>query len=127
MKGRFEGQRAAVTGGARGIGAAIARRMAADGATVLVIDLDGAGATEIASEIGGSAARLDVSDPARVADVLGGEPFDVLVNNAGVDDFGWFTEVEPARWRRVLAINLKGVLACTQAVLLGMQAPCCGR
>jgi 2-hydroxycyclohexanecarboxyl-CoA dehydrogenase len=127
MSGRFEGQRAVVTGGARGIGAAIARRLAADGATVHVVDLDGAGAAAVAAEIGGSAACLDVTDAAAVAAALGAEPFDVLVNNAGADDFGWFTDVEPARWRRVLAINVEGVLACTQAVLPGMQARRYGR
>lgn len=118
---RFSGQRAVVTGAARGIGAAIARRLAAEGALVLAVDLDGDGAAKVAAGIGGDAAQLDVTDPAAVTAVLGGEPFDVLVNNAGIDDFGWFTEVVPARWRRVLAVNVEGVLACTQAVLPGMQ------
>ena len=90
---RFAGQRAVVTGAARGIGAAIARRLAAEGALVLVTDLDGDGAAKVAAGIGGDAAQLDVTDPAAVAAVLGGRPCDVLVNNAGIDDFGWFTEV----------------------------------
>jgi len=51
----------------------------------------------------------------------------VLVNNAGVDDFGFFTEVTPERWRRVLAINLEGVLACTHAALPAMQRAGYGR
>jgi 2-hydroxycyclohexanecarboxyl-CoA dehydrogenase len=127
MNSRFAGQRAAVTGGAGGIGAAVARRLASEGADVLIVDLDGDGAAKIAAAIGGSAAQLDVTDQAAVAGILGGEPFDVLVNNAGADDFGWFTEVEPARWRRVLAVNVEGVLACTQAVLPGMQARRYGR
>jgi 2-hydroxycyclohexanecarboxyl-CoA dehydrogenase len=124
---RFAGQRAAVTGAARGIGAAIALRLAAEGAAVLVTDLDGDGAAKVAAGIGGDAAQLDVTDPAAVATVLGGEPFDILVNNAGIDDFGWFTELAPARWRRVLAVNVEGVLACTRAVLPGMQARRYGR
>jgi len=127
MSGRFAGQRAVVTGGAGGIGAAVARRLAGEGADVLVADLDGGGAAKVAAEFGGVAAELDVTDPAAVADVLGGEAFDILVNSAGVDDFGWFTEVTPARWRRVLAVNVEGVLACTQAVLPGMQARRYGR
>jgi 2-hydroxycyclohexanecarboxyl-CoA dehydrogenase len=124
---RFAGQRAVVTGAARGIGAAIAQRLAAEGALVLVTDLDGDGAGQVAAGIDGDTARLDVTDPAAVAAVLGGRPFDVLVNNAGIDDFGWFTEVAPARWRRLLAVNVEGVLACTQAVLPGMQARRYGR
>jgi 2-hydroxycyclohexanecarboxyl-CoA dehydrogenase len=125
--GRFDGQRAVVTGAAGGIGAAVARRLAAEGAAVVVVDIDGEGARKTAAEIGGTAEELDVTDPDAVRATLGGEAFDVLVNNAGVDDFGWFTQVEPARWRRVLAVNVEGVLACTQAVLPGMQARRYGR
>ena len=121
------GRRAVVTGAAGGIGAAVAARLAADGADVLVTDLDGEGAEKVAAGIGARAARLDVTDPAAVHRLLGTQPFDVLVNNAGHDDFGWFTDVEPARWRRVLAVNLEGVLACTQAVLPGMQRAGYGR
>lgn len=125
--GRFEGQRVVVTGAARGIGAAVARRFAAEGAQVLVADIDGPGAEGTAAEFGGTAVALDVTDPGAVARTLGGESFDVLVNNAGVEDFGWFTDVRPERWRRVLAVNLEGVLACTQAVLPGMQRRRYGR
>jgi 2-hydroxycyclohexanecarboxyl-CoA dehydrogenase len=125
---RLAGQRAVVTGGANGIGAGIARRLAAEGAHVLVVDLDLDAATALAGEIGGSAARVDVSDPDAVRAALGGdEPFQVLVNNAGYDEFSWFTDVEPARWRRMLAVNLEGVFACTQAVLPAMQAARYGR
>jgi 2-hydroxycyclohexanecarboxyl-CoA dehydrogenase len=124
---RFAGGSAGDNGAARGIGAAIARRLAAEGAVVLAADLDGDGAAKVAAGFGGDAAQLDVTDPAAVAAVLGGRPCDVLVNNAGIDDFGWFTEVAPARWRRVLAVNVEGVLACTQAVLPGMQARRYGR
>jgi len=60
--------------------------------------------------------------------VLGGDrTFEVLVNNAGYDAFGWFTEISPEQWRRLLAVNLEGVLACTQAVLPGMQRARYGR
>jgi len=127
MNGRFEGQHVAVTGGASGIGAAVCRRLAAEGAAVYVVDIDGQGAERIAAEISGTACRLDITDPDAVRETLGRDRFDVLVNNAGLDDFGWFTQVSPERWRRVLAVNLEGVLACTQAVLPAMQVAQYGR
>ena len=125
---RLAGQRAVVTGGGRGIGAGIARRLAAEGAHVTVADIDLAPALEVAGEIGGTAVELDVADPEAVCAALGGErTFEVLVNNAGYDQFCWFTEVTPAQWRRMLAVNLEGVFACTQAVLPAMQRARYGR
>jgi len=125
---RFAGQRAVVTGAGHGIGAAIARRLAADGAEVLVADIDADAARSVADQIGGRPAVLDVTDSVAVEDVLGaGAPYDVLVNNAGIDDFGWFTDTGPARWRRILAVNVEGVFACTHAVLPGMQERGYGR
>jgi 2-hydroxycyclohexanecarboxyl-CoA dehydrogenase len=125
---RLAGHRAVVTGGGRGIGAGIARRLAAEGAHVTVADIDLAPASAVAAEIGGVAVRLDVADPDAVHAALGGErTFEVLVNNAGYDEFRWFTEVTPAQWRRMLAVNLEGVFACTQAVLPAMQRARYGR
>jgi 2-hydroxycyclohexanecarboxyl-CoA dehydrogenase len=125
---RLAGQRAVVTGGGRGIGAGIARRLAADGAHVTVADIDLAPALGVAEEIGGAAVELDVADPEAVRAALGGErTFEILVNNAGYDQFCWFTEVTPAQWRRMLAVNLEGVFACTQAVLPAMQRARYGR
>lgn len=125
---RLAGQRAVVTGGGRGIGAGIARRLAAEGAHVTVADIDLAPALGVAEEIGGAAVELDVADPEAVRAALGGErTFEILVNNAGYDQFRWFTEVTPAQWRRMLAVNLEGVFACTQAVLPAMQRARYGR
>lgn len=125
---RFAGQRAVVTGGGRGIGAAIVRRLAAEGASVVVLDRDLDVAEQLAAEVGGEPAQVDVTDPAAVRAALGGQrAFEVLVNNAGFDAFGWFTEVSPEQWRRLIAVNLEGVLACTQAVLPGMQRARYGR
>jgi len=125
---RLAGQRAVVTGGGRGIGAGIARRLAAEGAHVTVADIDLAPALGVAEEIGGAAVELDVADPEAVRAALGGErTFEILVNNAGYDQFCWFTEVTPAQWRRMLAVNLEGVFACTQAVLPAMQRARYGR
>jgi NAD(P)-dependent dehydrogenase (short-subunit alcohol dehydrogenase family) len=125
---RLEGRKALVTGGAQGIGAAIARRLAAEGAEVVIGDLKEEDAAKVAGEISGEAVLLDVANPETVADAverLG--PFAILVNNAGTDDFGFFTDMTPERWRRLLAINLEGVFACTHAVLPGMQEAGYGR
>jgi NAD(P)-dependent dehydrogenase (short-subunit alcohol dehydrogenase family) len=125
---RLEGRTALVTGGAKGIGAAIARRLAAEGADVTIGDIDVDGAAEVAGEIGGESMRLDVTDndSARAAvDAVG--RIDILVNNAGMDEFGFFTETGPDQWGRIVAVNLGGVFACTHAALPGMQKAGYGR
>jgi len=125
---RLAGRKALVTGGGRGIGAAIARRLAAEGAEVVVGDIDSESAASIAAEIGGTAAAMDVADPESAAAAIeGAGTLDVLVNNAGTDDFGFFTDMTPERWRRLIAINLEGVLACTHAALPPMQQAGYGR
>src|SRR5829696_5531947 len=120
---RLEGRKALVTGGASGIGAATAARLAAEGADVVIGDLNVSGAEKLAAEIGASAAALDVTEPDS-ANALVAEhgPFSILVNNAGTDEFGFFADTDPGQWQRLLAVNLVGVFACTHAVLPGMQA-----
>jgi 2-hydroxycyclohexanecarboxyl-CoA dehydrogenase len=125
---RLEGRKALVTGGAGGIGAAIARRLGAEGAEVWIGDLNEEEARQVADEIGGTAVHLDVTDPASAkAAVAATGPLDVLVNNAGMDEFGFFAQTDPELWERVIAVNLKGVLACTHAALPGMQEAGYGR
>ena len=91
-----------------------------------VTDLNAAGAGEVADEIEGEGYELDVrsADSIRAA-VEAAErdlgPIDVLVNNAGYDEWGWFTDTDPGLWDRVLAVNLRGVIAVTHAILPGMQ------
>src|SRR5438105_6479254 len=123
---RLEGRRALVTGGAGGIGAATCRRLAAEGAAVAVTDLDLDGAREVATEIGGGAYELDVRSTDSIHAAVGAaeadlQPLDVLVNNAGYDEFGFFVNTDEDMWDRVLAVNLRGVIAVTHAVLPGMQ------
>jgi 2-hydroxycyclohexanecarboxyl-CoA dehydrogenase len=129
---RLAERTALVTGGASGIGAATCRRLAAEGARVAVTDVNARGAGEVADEIDGAGYELDVrSDHSIRAAVEAAErdlgPIDVLVNNAGYDEWGWFTDTDPALWDRVLAVNLRGVIAVTHAVLPGMQQRARGR
>jgi 2-hydroxycyclohexanecarboxyl-CoA dehydrogenase len=123
---RLEGRIALVTGGASGIGAATSRRLAAEGARVAVTDMNLDGAREVAGDLDGGAFELNVTSTdsigaavRAVEEELG--PVDVLVNNAGYDEFGFFVKTEEPMWDRVLAVNLRGVIAVTHAVLPGMQ------
>src|SRR5436305_936151 len=122
------GRKVFVTGGARGIGAAICREFAAEGADVYVGYLSSSAGAELAAEIGGTAVQLDVADPgsARAA-IEGCGTLDVLVNNAGMDDMAFFTELTPERWRPQLSVNLEGVLNCSLYALPAMQAAGFGR
>jgi 2-hydroxycyclohexanecarboxyl-CoA dehydrogenase len=124
---RFDRRRALITGGAHGIGAAIAQRLADEGAHVLVGDLDLAAAQQLANAIDGTALLLDVAADDVQARIAAHDPVDVLVNNAGIDDFGWLTDTTPDRWRRLIAVNLLGTIACCHATLPAMQHARYGR
>jgi 2-hydroxycyclohexanecarboxyl-CoA dehydrogenase len=126
--GRLDGRRAFVSGGAQGIGAAIVRSFAEAGAYVVIGDLDIARASDLAGQIGATAVRLDVGDAGMVQETMSRHgPFDIVVNNAGVDQHAFFTDTTPADWARLLAVNLVSVLACTHAALPAMQAAGFGR
>ncbi len=116
---------ALVTGAGRGIGRAIAERLAAEGAKVAVLDIDEATARATAEAIGGVGIRTDVTDGASVRAAaaeaerrLG--PATILVNNAGWDKAEPFVKSSEETWDKVLAINLKGPIRMTRAVLDGM-------
>jgi 3-oxoacyl-[acyl-carrier protein] reductase len=147
----LDGRVAVVTGGASGIGRAIARRFAVEGARVAIADLDAEGAARVAAEIGGGALGVvcDVSDSARVealfARVLGAwGTVDVLSNNAGIGDLspalrtqamdavqamiggeprslGITSRMDDAEWRRMVEIHLFGTFYCTRAALRVME------
>jgi meso-butanediol dehydrogenase/(S,S)-butanediol dehydrogenase/diacetyl reductase len=115
-----------VTGAGRGIGRAIALRLAREGAAVLVADLDGTAAERVAAEVeraGGRArgSRVDVTvgaDAERMVDdavaAFGGR-LDILVNNAGVGAVAPLLETDEQSWDLVMDVNAKGVLLCSQA------------
>ncbi len=123
-----------VTGAGRGIGRAIALRLADEGAKVAVTDVDEQSANATSAEISAKAValRVDVTDPASVRDgveqverLLG--PIAVLVNNAGWDKVGPFLDSVEETWEKVIAINLKGPLNCVKAILPRMVERSFGR
>lgn len=128
---------ALVTGAAAGIGAACAKRLAKDGMAIGVLDLDAERCAETVEAIKaarGDATALgaDVSNReqvfaavAQLRDAFG--PINVLVNNAGVTDFTPFEEITDERWDFVYAVNVRGPMICTQAVLGDMKAGGWGR
>ena len=118
------GEVAVVTGAARGIGAAIARVMARDGAHVVAVDVPAAGQSlaEVANEIGGTAFQLDITAPdaaqrliAHLRERHGG--VDVVVHNAGITRDKLLVNMDAARWNAVMAVNLQAQLDVTQALL----------
>ena len=125
--GLLEGQRAVVTGGGSGIGRATARRMAEEGATVAVLDINGDAAGECARDIGGTAHVADVSDPDGLRDAvdaasaaMGG--ITILYNNAGIGGMAPLAEWEPEEWHRLVTVNLTGVYLGFRAAVPHLRA-----
>ena len=125
---RLQGKRAIVTGGASGFGAGIVRKFAAEGARVMVADINGNGAAALAAEIGGQACRIDVSasqDWAAMraqADAAWGG-VDILVNNAGITHLPKpLEEVDEDEFDRVLAVNAKSVYLSARHFVPAMKA-----
>jgi NAD(P)-dependent dehydrogenase (short-subunit alcohol dehydrogenase family) len=124
-------QTAVVTGGAQGIGLAIAEMLAEQGARVVIADVNLDGACEAAAKIettGGTAlgARLDVTSPDSVqalfhqaSEQLG--PVDILVNNAGISIDASLRKLTYDQWSRTIAVNLTGVMLCSQAAAQQMS------
>lgn len=120
---RLEGKTAIVTGGASGFGDGIARKFAAEGARVLVADINGDGAETVAQDIGGIACEVDVSNGASVqamADKALKEfgRLDILVNNAGITHLPQALEyVSEEDFDRVVAVNMKSVYLTARSLV----------
>src|SRR5207244_1628357 len=131
--GRLHGRVVLITGAAGGIGAAAARRLAADGARVVLADIDGGAAEKLAGELDGLPVQADVTRAADIARMVE-EPYkrwgrlDVLFNNAGVIRVQPMLEVTEAEWDRVMSVNLRAVFFVLQAVARRMknQSPMSG-
>ncbi len=107
MRG-LKGKTAIVTGGAAGIGAAIVERFKAEGAEVVIFDLNGS-------------PKVDITDYEAVTQaVAAAGPVDILVNNAGWDTFRPFLDTDPAFWQKIISINLIGAMNVLHNVLPGM-------
>ena len=127
MAGRLEGKVAVVTGGAAGIGLAIAQRYASEGALVCIADIAGAEARLQAEKIGGKAFSI-AYDGGRLESIRGmvqqvvqrAGGIDILVNNAAVVEIGPFLEIEETSYDRVFNVNVKGLLFTLQAAARAM-------
>jgi NAD(P)-dependent dehydrogenase (short-subunit alcohol dehydrogenase family) len=127
------GRVAVVTGGAQGIGLAVAQRLAAGGARLAIWDTDADLAGKVATSLGGEAFAVDVADTGgvdRAADAtkaaLG--PISILVTSAGIaGSNGPVTTYDPAEWRSIIEINLTGTFNCCRSILPQMQAEGYGR
>jgi NAD(P)-dependent dehydrogenase (short-subunit alcohol dehydrogenase family) len=128
MSQRLDGRVAVITGGGSGIGAASARRLAAEGARVVVADVDEEAGTAVAEEVGGLFQRADVAVAADVESLYATADdrygaVDVAFHNAGISppDDGSILETGLDAWRRVQEVNLTSVYLCCKAVLPYMQ------
>jgi NAD(P)-dependent dehydrogenase (short-subunit alcohol dehydrogenase family) len=128
---------AVVTGAGSGIGLAISGRLAAEGHRIALLDLDGDAAEQAAEHLraGGAqaiGAKVDVAERGavdeasqRARDELG--PIEIMVTSAGLDEFESFTDISPAQWDRMIAVNLTGTFHCLQAAVPDMVAAGWGR
>ncbi len=127
MIGRSK-RRALVAGGASGIGAAAASRLAAHDIEVTIADLDRSRGEGLAEQIGASFVAADLTNYDAVSQAVAArEPFEILVNSAGVDQHAFFTRTAPSDWARLIAINLISVLNTTHVLLPAMQQRGYGR
>lgn len=118
-----ETRTALVTGAGQGIGAAIARRLGADGWQVVVVDLDGDKAAKVAAEIGCTSFACDVTDKVAVSEMAAQIPrLHGLVNNAGIFPPADLATVDPDVFRKVMDVNVTGPLILTQAFLPQLTA-----
>jgi pyridoxal 4-dehydrogenase len=133
LNGRLANRVAIVSGAARGIGRAIARKLSAEGATVVIADIDAAGGRAAAAELpSASAVTTDVSNPEQVSALVDATidqhgKIDILVNNAAIVPFTPWDQIDLVEWRRVMAVNLDGVFLMSRFVSDPMRQAGYGR
>jgi 3-hydroxybutyrate dehydrogenase len=121
----LQGRSALVTGGASGIGAACARRLAERGARVTIADVDETAAKELATELGGEAWGVDLLDTAGLESLS--LDVDILVNNAGIQTVAAIVDFEPAAFRRIQTLMVEAPFLLVRAALPHMYAREFGR
>src|SRR6266550_8469608 len=133
MAGRLDGIHALITGAASGIGAACARRMAGEGAQLLLADVNGEGAKRLANELAQASIQADVTRAADIKRMVDAAydrwgRLDVLFNNAGIAEIRPLFELSEGDWDRMLAVNLRAVFFVLQAAAKRMreQTPIAG-
>ena len=118
--GKLEGRVAIVTGGAQGIGRAIVDKLAAEGATVVVADIEVEKAQAAAEAVEGLAVTTDIAEPDQVSNLIEATvakygKLDVLVNNAGIVPFTPWDDIDFSEWRRIMRVNLDGTFLVCRA------------
>ncbi|MFH5208012.1 3-hydroxybutyrate dehydrogenase [Antrihabitans spumae] len=121
----LQGRTAVVTGGASGIGAACARRLAARGAYVRVADVDEIGAKSVAVDIGGEAWPIDLVDVAALEDLV--LDTDILINNAGIQTVSPIVDFDPAAFRKIITLMVEAPFLLVRAALPTMYERGFGR
>ncbi|MGF1550615.1 MAG: SDR family NAD(P)-dependent oxidoreductase [Sphingomonadaceae bacterium] len=131
-EGRLSGRHALVTGGGSGIGAAIARRFAAEGARLTLVGRRREPIRDLAGELEGIAVSADVTDPSAVERAFaearaGNGPLSILVANAGAGSSAPFEKLSLEDWRAAMAVNCEAVFHCCRAALPDLRAGADGR
>jgi NAD(P)-dependent dehydrogenase (short-subunit alcohol dehydrogenase family) len=132
MMNRFQGKQAVITGGATGMGYGIARRLGREGASLAILDINKAALSDAsqtlrADGINVKAYQVDIADPREVAETFSrliadcSGTLDILINNAGIADFGTVETTEFDAWNKVMAVNLNGTYLCSKFALPAMK------